>query len=293
MKNGSATSNQHAGLEAKDLAVKRNWGAGNFETINNAVDAFEIVAQLRSTVRHRLWHQQQLIHDGYQHEGSLLILDQKGEWRHHYFEAFDCIALTISQRKILEFAEETGRPEFSGFKTVVGANDQVVHSLIKALLPSVENPEGACLLYVEQVCLALMVHLAQHYGGLYFPSARKGTLAQWQERTATEFLAAHLNGRFTLDELADACNLSKSYLMRAFKESFGTTPYQWLIGYRLGKAKELLLSPMPIAEVAQECGFADQSHLTRAFSEALGMTPGEWRRARGGYSNSTAKTLPP
>jgi AraC-like DNA-binding protein len=34
------------------------------------------------------------------------------------------------------------------------------------------------------------------------------------------------------------------------------------------------------AEVADACGFADQSHLTRTFRRATGDTPGAWRRER-------------
>jgi AraC-like DNA-binding protein len=35
---------------------------------------------------------------------------------------------------------------------------------------------------------------------------------------------------------------------------------------------------MPLASVALECGFADQSHLTRRFKGAVGVTPAAWRR---------------
>jgi AraC family transcriptional regulator len=33
-----------------------------------------------------------------------------------------------------------------------------------------------------------------------------------------------------------------------------------------------------IAEIALDCGFADQSHFTRVFQRAAGMSPGAWRR---------------
>ncbi|MEO1086944.1 MAG: AraC family transcriptional regulator, partial [Acidobacteriota bacterium] len=39
-------------------------------------------------------------------------------------------------------------------------------------------------------------------------------------------------------------------------------------------------SRRPIADIAVEAGFSDQSHLTRAFKAAFGITPGAWRRRR-------------
>lgn len=47
---------------------------------------------------------------------------------------------------------------------------------------------------------------------------------------------------------------------------------------RLAEAKRRLGAGVPIAAVAADLGFADQSHLHRRFKGAFGMTPGEWRR---------------
>ncbi|MNE90880.1 transcriptional activator FtrA [compost metagenome] len=66
--------------------------------------------------------------------------------------------------------------------------------------------------------------------------------------------------------------------MRAFKETFGKTPYRWLIEYRIAQASDMLIAGTPIAEIALACGFADQSHFTRVFSEIVGEAPGMWRR---------------
>jgi AraC-like DNA-binding protein len=44
---------------------------------------------------------------------------------------------------------------------------------------------------------------------------------------------------------------------------------------RLGETDE------PIAQIALDAGFADQSHLTRAFKQHTGLTPAEYRRALG------------
>jgi hypothetical protein len=48
---------------------------------------------------------------------------------------------------------------------------------------------------------------------------------------------------------------------------------------KIEKAKNLLITSMPITDVVYECGFADHSHFTHTFSRLEGMTPKAWRRA--------------
>lgn len=43
-------------------------------------------------------------------------------------------------------------------------------------------------------------------------------------------------------------------------------------------ACRMLIEGTPLAEVAQACGFADQSHFTRAFAATFGVVPGLYRR---------------
>jgi AraC-like DNA-binding protein len=133
-------------------------------------------------------------------------------------------------------------------------------------------------MFLEQISIVLLTHLAQSYGGQYFPSKKSGLLAPWQEKRALEFLTTMAFNQVSITELAQTCNLSRSHFTRAFKDTFGKSPYRWLTEYRVAKAKELLLSDDTILGVAAKCGFADQSHMTRIFQGVTGQTPGRWRR---------------
>jgi transcriptional regulator GlxA family with amidase domain len=42
----------------------------------------------------------------------------------------------------------------------------------------------------------------------------------------------------------------------------------------------MLKSNAPLAQIAIDCGFADQAHLSRLFLQFTGESPGSWRRAR-------------
>ncbi len=98
-------------------------------------------------------------------------------------------------------------------------------------------------------------------------------------RFVTEYMEANLGERIALEACADLVRLSPSHFHRSFKVSTGKPPHMWLTDARVRRARELLLDTgRPLAEIALETGFSDQSHFTRVFSRAVGQTPGAWRR---------------
>jgi len=107
-------------------------------------------------------------------------------------------------------------------------------------------------------------------------------------RKATEFLGAHLDGNIDLQQVAEACDLSVSHFARAFKQTFRRPPYKWLIERRVDSARDLMTnSRLPLADIAIQCGFADQSALNRSFKRIHGVAPGIWRRGMArGYCGS-------
>lgn len=128
--------------------------------------------------------------------------------------------------------------------------------------------------------MALVTHTAHAYAGMQ-SGARllRGGLAPWQARRAQEMIAADLAGETPLAEVAAACGLSASHFARAFRKTTGLPPHAWLLQARVERAKALLRrAEGTIADVAQACGFADQSHLTRVFTHRVGLSPGAWRR---------------
>ncbi len=197
---------------------------------------------------------------------------------------FDSIQMYFPRAALNAIALEQGAPEVSAldvaFATAI--DDVVVRSLSHSLLPAFDRPERANKLFMEHVAVALLTHLLQAYGGL--AKARlpvRGGLAPWQLRRAQDMLMANLDGEIGLAELASQCRLSRSHFARAFKKTTGKAPHRWLVEQRVERAKEMLLSfDSSLAEIADVCGFADQSHFTRVFASMLGVSPGEWRRSR-------------
>jgi AraC-like DNA-binding protein len=81
-------------------------------------------------------------------------------------------------------------------------------------------------------------------------------------------------------ELEAASGLSRYELARQFRLALGTSPHRYLLMRRLDTAREAMHRGRPLAEVADEVGFADQAHFTRVFKAASGLTPGRYRVLR-------------
>ena len=86
---------------------------------------------------------------------------------------------------------------------------------------------------------------------------------------------AALDTRLTIEMLAREVGLSAAHFARAFKETLGRAPHQYLLAQRLERARRLLESTaLTLSDIAQRTGFADQAHFTRLFKRAFGTTPG-------------------
>jgi AraC family transcriptional regulator len=184
-----------------------------------------------------------------------------------------------------EFAQEAGhRRQVFLRRPSCGADDPTIRHLFSCLYPALEHPGKGSSLFVDHVALALQAHLLQTYGTpvLEARSVRRG-LAPWQERRAKEAMNANLDEDISIAQLASECGLSSSHFARAFRQTTGRPPYRWLLERRIETAQSLLLnSQLSLREIAQACGFSDQSHLTRAFTRIVGTSPGAWRRVRRG-----------
>lgn len=86
---------------------------------------------------------------------------------------------------------------------------------------------------------------------------------------------------WTVSEMAGAAALSASRLHALFRQELGLTPRDYLAELRLVSAMEQLAGSLaPIAQIAQACGYADQSAFTRALRRRTGQTPAAYRRWR-------------
>lgn len=110
----------------------------------------------------------------------------------------------------------------------------------------------------------------------------RGSAPRWL-RTAMDMMHARFLEPLEAGAIAREAGVHPVHLARVFKRHLGVSLGTYVRGLRLERAAARLAgSDDPIADIAVECGFVDQSHFTRAFRRRTGMTPGRYRRATRG-----------
>jgi AraC family transcriptional regulator len=127
---------------------------------------------------------------------------------------------------------------------------------------------GDCL--VTALCASLF--------GPPLGAARTGALRPAARRRVLERIDQELDRPLALADLAVDAGLGVRQFCRAFRASTGTSPHQYVLRQRVERARRLIATGRPLAEVALQCGFADQTQLTRVFRRHFGLPPALYRR---------------
>jgi AraC family transcriptional regulator len=164
------------------------------------------------------------------------------------------------------------------FEILPYLHDSFLGQIATTLAQEVEGGFADRIL-VESLGTALCIRIARRFvGNLPLPTS-KGLSPERLQRVR-DFIEAHLDDKLSLTVLADIACLSPYHFSRSFKESAGVGPQRYVIQRRLERAKTLLRRTRePLAQIAQEAGFADQSHLTSIFRREMGVTPSRYRSA--------------
>ena len=194
----------------------------------------------------------------------------------------------MTESASIEITQSTSLVEWRRTDPIIGfdrsavASDPVVHHLGLCLDTARSRPSEMSPVCADHIASALDAYLRQAHNIVSLPPpAVRGGLAPWQLRQAKQILISRLDEPISLAELARACKLSPGHFARAFRQTTGQPPHRWLMVQRIEKAKQLLVnSTLSLAQIAQKCGFADQSHFTRVFAQLVQSSPGQWRRHR-------------
>lgn len=150
-----------------------------------------------------------------------------------------------------------------------------VEGLASRLRRAMRRCDGASELLVEGLALEILACLFPALA----PQAERSPPA-WLLR-AHDRIRSEFRSNLTMAQLAREARVHPVHLARAFRGHFGTSPGALLRALRLRwVAEELTGGDRPIASIAAEAGFCDQSHLTRAFHAAMGTAPAAYRRQR-------------
>jgi AraC-like DNA-binding protein len=131
---------------------------------------------------------------------------------------------------------------------------------------------------LAQALVGLLLHMFGYDHPLFLPRWLHQTLQRLQENPA-----------ISVTKLAHAAHFSPVQFRRQFRAWMGLTPREYLRRYRLELARRLLeTTDLPIAHIADRCGFESLSHFTRTFKNAFGTPPARYRK---GTKDAKVKAL--
>jgi YesN/AraC family two-component response regulator len=97
-------------------------------------------------------------------------------------------------------------------------------------------------------------------------------------KSAIGFIHQHHDEPLSRQEIADTIGVSKDYLGRIFQQEMGLSPWEYLIRYRVLRAKELLrMTDDTIAQVAARVGFDTATYFSHIFRREVGCSPRAFR----------------
>ena len=93
---------------------------------------------------------------------------------------------------------------------------------------------------------------------------------------AVEYISQHYSGDISLADIAAYAGVSEQYLCRVFRRRTGMTPFGYVTGIRISRARELLAEGTPINRTAELSGFKDTSYFCKVFKAREGVSPGKF-----------------
>lgn len=189
------------------------------------------------------------------------------------------VSIYLPPAFLSRLAAETLMTERLELIEACGLQDPFIRELGIMLTAEINSPHPAGRMYGESLVDTLAAHLLRHYttASRRLPEVNGG-LSGHKLRRATDYIHDNLAHDLSLAEIADVVDLSTYHFVRAFKQTTGQTPYQYLLKSRVERAKQLLAgTELPLAEIGYLVGFNSQSHFTTSFRRLARLTPKAFR----------------
>ncbi|MBQ6823748.1 MAG: AraC family transcriptional regulator [Clostridia bacterium] len=116
--------------------------------------------------------------------------------------------------------------------------------------------------------------------GLFFLLLDEVLTHRTAEEAMLEQARALLAEGKAVAKVAAACHISESGLRRLFRAKTGHAPAHCRTAVRLARAKELLVSGLPMGEVAEQLGYYDAAYFCRSFKKETGLTPAQYAKKK-------------
>ena len=209
-------------------------------------------------------------------QGSCVIIPANSPQYAEWDKETGAITLAIEPTVFAQTIYEVVDPDTIELLPQFATSDPFLHQIGVALKSALIKQSNTSRLYAETLVNSLILHLLEHYCTTR-PNIQKlgsGQLPRYKLRQVIDYINAYLDRDLGLKELATVVQMSPNYFSQLFKQTTGITPHQYVIRYRIERAKYLMQqNKLSLAEISTQVGFVDQSHLHRHFKRLVGVTP--------------------
>ncbi|WP_234380645.1 AraC family transcriptional regulator [Streptomyces sp. CMB-StM0423] len=208
------------------------------------------------------------------HSGEALINPAGWASRPRWQEDVELLLLGLEPAWLEQMAAEDGRRGRFELAPRFHFTDPLLTKLMERLASEYARPGPADSLYAQSLVQAAAAVVVRRASAGRGTAERDGAMPSRRLAQVMDYIHANLAERMALAELAAVAGVSTSHFTRLFRASTGQSPHQFVLQQRLERARRALLhTERPIANIATEAGFADQSHLTRMMRRHGGVTP--------------------
>jgi len=163
--------------------------------------------------------------------------------------------------------------------SISDASNDALATLLATATVALDTDRHAAKRCIQRVAALLGIELNSGADWAAGHSYLQGGLAPWQAKRIRSYVEDKLGSSIRTTDLAGVVQLSTSHFCRAFRQTFGETPFAYIMERRIRRAQHLMLtSRVPLSQVALECGMFDQAHFCRVFRRIVGINPNAWRR---------------
>lgn len=106
-----------------------------------------------------------------------------------------------------------------------------------------------------------------------------GKLKDFYVREVISFIEQNYQNNISIEDIANWCNLNRSYLTKIFKKDKNMSLQKFLIKYRMSKAcEQLKITNIPIKNIGESVGYSNQLNFSRTFKNEIGISPANYRK---------------
>lgn len=162
---------------------------------------------------------------------------------------------------IMKIVAQTKKTEWSEYRKLYSLPAKIRD------MNQLEEVKQQILAFVEKLCLENENH-------------DEGSKSLKYKRIADYIEENYADSMLSVNEIADVFQMNRSWMSTNFKETFGVGVFEYIVNFRLKKAKELLETNKTLNQIAAETGFANPTAFRYAFKKNENMTPAQYRQMK-------------